>query len=56
MEYTIKKNEINTSNFKPDSSKNIEIIGASKNITQIKYAGELINNLPNLNKYGICIS
>ena len=26
--------------------KNIEIIGASKNVTQIKYAGEILKNLP----------
>ena len=40
-------NPINTisSNFELD--KNIEIISASKNITQIKYAGELLNSLPN---------
>ena len=34
-----------SSNF--DLEKNIEVIGASKNITQIKYAGELINRFPN---------
>ena len=50
------KNKIKTSNFKPDSSKKIEVIGASKNITQIKYAGELINKLPNLNNTAVVLA
>ena len=37
-----------SSNFERD--KNIEVIGASKNSTQIKYVGELLNKLPNYNK------
>lgn len=37
-----------SSNF--ELEKNIEVIGASKNTTQIKYAGELLNKLPNHNK------
>ncbi|WKD85178.1 hypothetical protein KCTC32516_00517 [Polaribacter huanghezhanensis] len=37
-----------SSNF--ELEKSIEVIGASKNTTQIKYAGELINKLPNHNK------
>jgi hypothetical protein len=37
-----------SSNF--EFEKNIEVIGASKNSTQIKYAGEIINKLPNHTK------
>ena len=33
-----------------NQNKNIEIIGASKNNTQIKYAGELLKKLPNFNQ------
>lgn len=37
-----------SSNF--ELEKNIQVIGASKNTTQIKYAGELLNKLSNHNK------
>jgi len=36
--------------------KNIEIIGAPKNITQIKYAGELISNLVDFSKTALILS
>lgn len=42
--------ELQTSSSNFGSEKNIEIIGASKNVTQIKYAGELLKKLPNFNK------
>jgi len=42
--------ELQTSSSNFDSEKNIEIIGASKNVTQIKYAGELLKKFPNFNK------
>ena len=41
--------------FNFNSEKNIEIIGASKNSTQIKYAGEVLNKFPNL-KNSLCFS
>ncbi|WP_347172688.1 PD-(D/E)XK nuclease family protein [Polaribacter uvawellassae] len=44
------KNPIATVSSNFELEKNIEVIGASKNTTQIKYAGELINKLPNHNK------
>ncbi len=43
-------NPIATVSSSFELEKNIEVIGASKNTTQIKYAGELINKLPNHNK------
>jgi len=43
-------NELQTSSTNFNSEKNIEIIGASKNVTQIKYAGELLKKLPSFNK------
>lgn len=46
--YLTNKIQTATSNF--NSKKNIEIIGASKNVTQIKYAGEVLKKLPNFNK------
>ncbi|MFT4576674.1 MAG: ATP-dependent helicase/nuclease subunit B [Polaribacter sp.] len=42
--------ELQTSSSNFGSEKSIEIIGASKNVTQIKYAGELLKKLPNFNK------
>lgn len=36
-----------SSNF--STTKNIEVIGASKNVTQIKYAGEVLSKLSNFN-------
>ena len=44
------KNPLETISPNFETSKNIEVIGASKNSTQIKYAGELLNSLPNFNK------
>jgi len=45
--YVTNPMETISSNF--ENEKNIEIIGASKNNTQIKYAGELLKKVPNLN-------
>ena len=44
------KNPLETISSNFETEKNIEIIGASKNSTQIKYVGELLNSLPNYNK------
>jgi hypothetical protein len=44
------KNELQTVSSSFNLEKNIEIIGASKNVTQIKYAGEVLKKLPNFNK------
>lgn len=38
------------------SSKNINIIGAPKNIAQVKYAGELLSKLENFNKTALVLS
>lgn len=43
-------NEFQTSSSNFNSPKNIEVIGASKNVTQIKYVGEVLKKLPNFNK------
>ncbi|MFT5761692.1 MAG: ATP-dependent helicase/nuclease subunit B [Polaribacter sp.] len=43
-------NPISTVSSNFELEKNIEVIGASKNTTQIKYAGELLNKLSNHNK------
>jgi ATP-dependent helicase/nuclease subunit B len=43
-----------SSNF--DSEKNIEVIGVSKNTTQIKYAGEILNKLPNYNNTALVMA
>lgn len=42
------------SNF--NKEKHIEVIGASKNITQIKYAGELLSKLPNFNNTALVLA
>lgn len=36
--------------------KNIEVIGVSKNTTQIKYAGEILNKLPNYNNTALVMA
>ena len=36
--------------------KNIQVIGASKNITQIKYAGEILAKLPNYNNTALVLA
>jgi len=43
-------NELQTSSSNFNSKNNIEIIGASKNVTQIKHVGEILKKLPNFNK------
>ena len=43
-------NELKTYSSNFNSEKNIEVIGASKNVTQIKYAGDILRKLPNFNK------
>lgn len=42
-------NELHTVSSGFEGAKKIKIIGASKNVTQIKYAGEILKNLPNFN-------
>ncbi len=42
-------NEVQTISSHFEQEKNIEVIGASKNSTQIKHVGEILNKLPNLN-------
>jgi hypothetical protein len=39
-----------------ESSKNIKIIGTPKNITQVKYTGELLSNLPNFNETALVLA
>ena len=46
--YLTNKLQTPTSHFSEE--KNIELIGASKNVTQIKHAGELLKKFPNFNK------
>lgn len=39
-----------------NESKNIQVIGASKNITQIKYAGEILSKLPDYNNTALVLA
>lgn len=50
------KNSMQTIKNYFSESKNIEVIGASKNITQIKYAGELLSKLPNYNNTALVLA
>ncbi|WP_271405669.1 PD-(D/E)XK nuclease family protein [Tenacibaculum soleae] len=50
------KNQIQIIKNYFSASKNIEVIGASKNITQIKYAGEILSKLPNHNNTALVLA
>jgi len=43
-------NELQTTTSNFNAEKNIEIIGASKNVTQIKYVGEILKKLPDFDR------
>ena len=49
------KNAIKTVGNSFSSTKKIEVIGASKNITQIKHAGEILAKLPNHNNTALVL-
>ncbi len=51
-----KKNTLKAASNYFSEDKNIEIIGASKNITQIKYAGEILQRLPNHTKTALVLA
>lgn len=48
--------EIKTISSNFFSSKNIQIIGAAKNVTQIKYVGELLSNTKSLNNTALVLA
>ncbi|MCH3881189.1 MULTISPECIES: PD-(D/E)XK nuclease family protein [Tenacibaculum] len=50
------KNALNTVGNTFSEEKNIQIIGASKNITQVKYAGEILQKMPNHNKTALVLA
>ncbi|APG65662.1 hypothetical protein LPB136_09945 [Tenacibaculum todarodis] len=50
------KNPLNTVGNTFSEVKNIQIIGASKNITQVKYAGEILQRMPNHNKTALVLA
>lgn len=50
------KNSIQTIKDYFSITKNIQIIGASKNITQIKYAGEILAKLPSYNNTALVLA
>ncbi|CAM1350476.1 PD-(D/E)XK nuclease family protein [Tenacibaculum insulae] len=50
------KNSIETIKNYFSEAKNIEVIGASKNITQIKHAGEILSKLPNYNNTALVLA
>ena len=50
------KNSIETIKYYFSESKNIQVIGASKNITQIKHAGEILSKLPNHNNTALVLA
>ncbi|CAM1334460.1 PD-(D/E)XK nuclease family protein [Tenacibaculum aestuariivivum] len=50
------KNSIKTIKDYFSESKNIQVIGASKNITQIKYAGEILSKLSNHNNTALVLA
>ncbi|MBA6156866.1 PD-(D/E)XK nuclease family protein [Tenacibaculum sp. S7007] len=50
------KNSIETIKEYFDEPKNIQVIGASKNITQIKYAGEILSKLPDYNNTALVLA
>ncbi len=50
------KNELETIKNYFATPKNIEVIGASKNITQIKHAGEILSKLPNYNNTALVLA
>ena len=50
------KNKIKTLSNTFSLSKNIQVIGASKNVTQIKHAGEIINNLNNIKNTALILA
>ncbi|MCT4700112.1 PD-(D/E)XK nuclease family protein [Tenacibaculum haliotis] len=50
------KNPIQTIKNYFSESKNIQVIGASKNITQIKHAGEILSKLPNHNNTALVLA
>ena len=51
-----KKNPFLWVDAENDDEKNIQIIGAPKNISQIKFAGELLSKLSNFNKTALVLS
>ncbi len=50
------KNSIETIKEYFNEPKNIQVIGASKNITQIKYAGEILSKLPDYNNTALVLA
>ena len=50
------KNDLNTIGTTFFDKKNIEVIGLSKNISQIKYAGEILSKLPKLQNTAMVLS
>ena len=50
------KNELKSLGNSFQSEKNIEIIGASKNITQLKYAGEILKKFPNFSETALVLA
>lgn len=50
------KNELKTISNNFSEEKNIEVIGLSKNISQIKYAGEILSTLPKLDNTAMVLS
>ena len=50
------KNSIETIKNYFSEPKNIQVIGASKNITQIKHAGEILSKLPNHNNTALVLA
>ena len=50
------KNKIKTLSNTFSLPKNIQVIGASKNVTQIKHAGEIINNLNNIKNTALVLA
>lgn len=50
------KNELKTVGNWFSKDKKIEIIGAAKNISQIKYAGEVLSKLPNYNNTAVVLA
>ena len=49
------KNEIKTIGNSFSHEKNIQLIGVSKNITQLKYAGEILSRFPNHNNSALVL-
>ena len=50
------KNDLKSLGNSFQTEKNIEVIGASKNITQLKYAGELLKKFPNFTNAALVLA